>query len=296
VNNTEHAVKLANALAFVCRAVETQSGDLLCSVLLLDQEGTRLFHGAAPSLPESYTQAINGMAIGPKAGSCGTAAHLGKPVIVTDIAKDPLWADFRHLALPLGLRACWSTPILSREGKVLATFALYHREARGPNQREQQIVQWATSLAAYVIEYRRISEALEEEREELELILDASPAMIFYKDRNNRIVRVNRAAADSLGLSKRELQGRSAFDLYPAEGTKYYQDDLEVILTGRPKIGIHETTTTASGEERFVITDKIPHLDRDGNIVGVIVFARDITEQTRAEKALKHAEELLRQS
>jgi PAS domain S-box-containing protein len=236
------------------------------------------------------------MSIGPKAGSCGTAAHLGKPVIVTDIAQDPLWADFRHLALPLGLRACWSTPILSREGNVLATFALYHREARGPNQREQQIVQWATSLAAYVIEYRRISEALEEEREELELILDASPAMIFYKDRNNRIVRVNRAAAESLGLSKRELQGRSAFDVYPAEGAKYYQDDLEVILTGKPKIGIHETTPTGSGEERFVITDKIPHLDRDGNIIGVIVFARDVTEQTRAERALREAEEQLRQS
>ncbi|HKF22236.1 MAG TPA: ATP-binding protein [Candidatus Angelobacter sp.] len=296
MNSAEHGVKLEDALAFVCHAVETQSPEVVCSILMLDPGGTHLFHGAAPSLPESYIQAINGLSIGPQVGSCGTAAYLGKPVIVTDIASDPLWADFRDLALPLGLRACWSTPIISSEGKVLATFALYYREARGPSEREQEIVQWATSLTACVIEYKRISEDLKEEREELEIILDASPAMIWYKDRDNRILRANRGAAESSGHTKREVQGRSAYELYPLHAAKYHQDDLEVIAQGKPKLGIRETVMTASGKERFVITDKIPHLDRSGNIIGVIVFARDVTEQTHTELALKQAEDQLRQS
>jgi two-component system, cell cycle sensor histidine kinase and response regulator CckA len=296
VNSSEHAIKLADALAFVCRAVEAQSSELLCSICLLDPTGTCLINGVAPSLPESYLQAINGLRIGPKAGSCGTAAYLAKPVIVTDIASDPLWADFKHLALPLGLRACWSTPIFSRDSRVLATFALYYREPRGPTELERQIVDWAAPQAAIVIEDTRVSEALQEEREQLELILDASPALIFYKDRENRILRANRVAAESLGHSKHDLQGRSAYDLYPQHAAKYHQDDLEVIRSGKPKHGIRETTTAGTGEERFVITDKIPHRDRDGNIIGVIVFARDVTEQTRAEMALKQAEEQLRQS
>src|SRR4030095_13694974 len=86
-------------------------GDLLTSILLLSPDGTRLSHGAAPNLPRTYREAIDGSEIGPRAGSCGTAAFLGKPVYVTDIATDPLWADYRHHALPHGLRSCWSTPI-----------------------------------------------------------------------------------------------------------------------------------------------------------------------------------------
>jgi len=144
--------RLEDALAFVCRAVEAQSADIVCSVLILDPSGRYLSHGAAPSLPEAYVHAINGLVIGPKAGSCGTAAFLGQPVIVSDIAHDPLWEDYRHLALPHGLRACWSTPITSGEGGVLGTFALYYREARLPSEHEREIVQWATPLAAMVIE------------------------------------------------------------------------------------------------------------------------------------------------
>jgi PAS domain S-box-containing protein len=296
VNSAEHAVKLEDALAFVCHAVETQSPQLVCSIWLLDPSGTCLSNGIAPSLPESYLQAISGLRIGPRAGSCGTAAYLGKPVIVTDIASDPLWDDYRHLALPLGLRACWSTPIFAGDGKVLGTFALYYREPRGPTERERQIVDWAVPQAAIVIEDKRISEALQEEREQLEIILDAAPAMIWYKDRDNRILRANRLAAESIALSKRDLQGRSVYELYPDQAAKYHQDDLEVIAQGKPKLGIRETVMTASGEERFVITDKIPHLDRSGNIIGVIVFARDVTEQTHTELALKQAEDQLRQS
>jgi GAF domain-containing protein len=114
----------------LCRLVEELASGSRSSILLFDPNAGCLRHGAAPSLPTSYIEAIDGIAIGPSVGSCGTAAYRGEPVIVSNIATDPLWSDFRDLALGHGLRACWSTPILSSEGRVLGTFAIYYREPR----------------------------------------------------------------------------------------------------------------------------------------------------------------------
>src|SRR5437879_2765433 len=116
----------------ICRLVEELASGSLSSILLVDPSANRLRHGAAPSLPGPYNEAIDGVAIGPFAGSCGTAAYRAEPVIVSDINTDPLWADYRDVALAHGLRACWSTPILSSAGKVLGTFAIYYREPRSP--------------------------------------------------------------------------------------------------------------------------------------------------------------------
>ena len=281
---------LRDVLTVLCRAVEEQSPGLLCSILLLDESQTHLLHGAAPSLPDSYNRAIHGAAIGPRAGSCGTAVHRQEVVIVSDIASDPLWADYRELALPNGLRACWSSPIASRSGRVLGTFAIYYREPRLPTERERYLIGWATQLAGLAIESKQADDALRKQREELQIILDSVPAMIWYKDKENKILRANQAAADSMGLQKHELEGRSVYQLFPQEGAKYHQDDLEVIRSGKPKLGIREPYRTGASEERWVITDKIPYRDLDGNIIGVIVFARDVTEQHRAEAALRDAE------
>src|SRR5256885_7773281 len=121
---------LPSILDAVCTFVEDMSSGSLVTILLLDTDGKRLWHGAAPSLPKSYTEALDGFVIGPCVGSCGTAAYRREPVIVSDIATDPLWADYRDLPLAHGLRACWSTPILSSAGGVLGTFAIYWREPR----------------------------------------------------------------------------------------------------------------------------------------------------------------------
>src|SRR5215468_4096908 len=128
---------------------------------------------------------------------------------------------------------------------------------------------------------------------EMEVLLDSVPAFIWYKDRENRILRANRLAAESLGLSVDEVEGRSTFDLYPDEAAKYHHDDLEVIQSGKPKLGIVEILTTASGEKRWVRTDKIPYRKDTGEIVGVIVFAVDISERLRAEEALQRAHDEL---
>src|SRR5689334_9642782 len=102
------------------------------SVLLLDDDGVTLHHGAAPSLPEAYCLLIDGERIGPAAGSCGTAAFRRQRVVVRDIATDPLWANYRKAAEPFGLAACWSTPIFDSEDRLLGTFAMYYDAPRDP--------------------------------------------------------------------------------------------------------------------------------------------------------------------
>src|SRR5262252_1500444 len=142
----------------LCRLVEELSKGSLCSILLLDPDDKRLWHGAAPSLPKSYIDAIDGASIGPAAGSCGTAAYRKEPVIVSDIAEDPLWANYRDLALPHGLRACWSTPIVALDGRVLGTFAIYSRELRVPTPQQQNMIEQITDLASIAIERKQAEE------------------------------------------------------------------------------------------------------------------------------------------
>jgi PAS domain S-box-containing protein len=151
---------LSDILDSICQLVEELCSGSLCSILLLDSTGKRLWHGAGPSIPKPYAEAIDGFVIGPSVGSCGTAAYLGKQVIVSDIATDPLWSPYRDVALANGLRACWSTPIFSSDGKVIGTFAMYYREQRSPASRHRDVIDQITHLASIAIERKRAEEAL----------------------------------------------------------------------------------------------------------------------------------------
>jgi len=145
-------VPLIDILAKLVLMIEAQAPDMLASILLLSEDGNHVRHAVAPSLPESYVKAIDGSPIGPKHGSCGTAMFRGEPVCVSDILTDPLWDDYRAHATAAGLRACWSTPIMSSKGKVLGSFAMYYREPRSPDGEEQYLTNVATKLAAEAIE------------------------------------------------------------------------------------------------------------------------------------------------
>ena len=152
---------LEQTLGELIRIVEDSSSTgVLGSILLLDSDGRHLRHGAAPSLPKTYCDAIDGAEIGPCVGSCGTAAFRGRPVFVSDIERDPLWGDFKGLALAHDLRACWSTPILTAGPKVLGTFAMYHREPREATVRDLVLVDLVTHTAAMVIDRKRAQEEL----------------------------------------------------------------------------------------------------------------------------------------
>ncbi len=154
---------LEEILEKLVRVVEAQFAGLLCSVLLLNEDGQHVRHGAAPSLPKAYTKAIDGLCVGPKAGSCGTAMYRRERVVVSDILQDPLWESYRDVAEPYGFRACWSIPILAHSGKALGSFAMYYHEPRTPSPAETRALEMATHLAGIAIE-RKLAR---EERERL---------------------------------------------------------------------------------------------------------------------------------
>lgn len=175
---------LSEILTGMARAIEELSPDLIVSVLLADPDGRHLHHGAGPSLPEFYNEAIDGIEIGPHVGSCGTAAYLRAPVIVTDIATDPRWDGYQDLAEQAGVAACWSTPILDTDGELLGTFAIYHRTPKAPEDKDVALSAAFARITALAIERHRAVEAgnaaQEREkaaREDLAFVLDASTAI-----------------------------------------------------------------------------------------------------------------------
>ncbi|MFQ5775085.1 MAG: ATP-binding protein [Kiloniellaceae bacterium] len=160
---------LEEVLAILVATIEEAKPEMVCSVLLLDEDGRRLRHGAAPSLPAFYNEAIDGLEIGPDVGSCGTAAFRGERVIVDDIMTHPGWAPFRDLAERAGLRACWAEPIGSTSGEILGTFAIYYREARLPSGSDLEVIETAAHVAGIAIRRKRAEQALRRAKEEAEL-------------------------------------------------------------------------------------------------------------------------------
>jgi PAS domain S-box-containing protein len=183
---------LADVLTSLVLLMEGQAEGLRCSILLLNRDGKHVRHGAAPNLPEAYVKAVDGASIGPRNGSCGTAMYTRRPVVVTDVMTDPLWTDYRELAQICGLRACWSTPILSWQGNVLGSFAMYRQETRGPQPEETRLTEIATHIAGIAIDRQRQQEILRE-----------------------RDARIN-LAAESADLA--------FWVLYPEEGTAWMSD------------------------------------------------------------------------
>jgi diguanylate cyclase (GGDEF)-like protein len=154
-------VSIVDCMAILCRHAEALAPSVVCSVLAVDSGG-RLRPLASPSLPSHYSDALDGIEIGPSVGSCGTAAYLGQPVAVTDIATDPLWADYKSLPLPLGLKACWSSPIKSRSGRVIGTFGFYFHTIRGPTELERRIVTACVHVCAVALEHHETQSRIEE--------------------------------------------------------------------------------------------------------------------------------------
>jgi PAS domain S-box-containing protein len=192
---------LMRILDGIARLIEAESAGSLGSILLLDPDGAHLRHAAAPSLPASYVEAVDGAAIGPTAGTCGAAVSRREMVVATDIAADPLWKDWRELALKHGLRACWSTPIFSSSGDVLGTFAMYYREPRGPSEADRALVEVATYLASAALESSRSREALEGSTRQLRDL-----AAHLQEIREEERGRIAREIHDELGQSLTALK------------------------------------------------------------------------------------------
>src|ERR1700736_797567 len=275
---------LAEILDSLCRLVEAQAGDVLASILLV--EGGHLRHGGAPSLPKSYTDAINGIVIGPSAGSCGTAAYRGQPVIVEDIATDPLWADYRELALPHSLCACWSTPVFSSQGKVIATVAMYYREPRRPTHRNQEIIDRITHFAGAAIQQKLAQENLQRSEAYLAQAQKLTHTGSWAWDpRTQKVLYCSEEMFRIFGLDPREsLPTRKNFRqrIHPEDRDRV-DKRWEQSLRDRVDSFDEYRVLMPDGTVRHINASGHPVLDQDGELIEFVGTAVDVTERKRTE-------------
>ncbi|MEP0846861.1 MAG: PAS domain S-box protein [Phycisphaerae bacterium] len=292
---------LPETLSALIRIVQKSAPGMIASILVLDEDGHRLWTAAAPDLPEAYSRAINGVEIGANVGSCGTAAYLRQRVICADIATDPLWERFRDVALPHGLRACWSEPILSGGGDVLGTFALYYHEPRGPTATDLEVISTAAHLAGIAISARRSSDALlrvnrqlERAHARLEAILDGAPNVaIQCFDRSGRVVFWNSASERIYGFTRAEAVGRRLGDLIlsPQEAAEF-EELLSSAEAPRAEPTLREfPTRTRTGDVRWMLSSIFRVPDREAGSHWVCIDV-DITERKQLEQQLSHSQKM----
>ena len=288
---------LPPVLEGLCRYGEELSGNVVVSILLVSRDGKRLRHGAAPSLPESYTAAIDGALIGPRAGSCGTAVYRREAIIVSDISTDPLWENYRHLALPHGLRACWSTPIFSTTREVIGTFALYSREPGNPTAEQRNIIEQMTHLAAVAIERERAEEALRRSESRFQGILEIAEDAIISVDSQQRILLFNQGAENTFGYSANEVIGKSLELLMPQRFASVHQRHVEDFAKSpeisRTMAQRREVFGRRKDGREFPAEASISKLHLGEEVVFTVIL-RDITERKDAAEALHASAQLAR--
>ena len=269
---------LPDVLDRIVRLIEAQREGLLASILLVDQEKKCLRDGAAPSLPTEYTRLLDGLPIGPKNGSCGTAAYLGQQVIVEDISTHPYWEAFAQLALPHGLRACWSTPILASDRTVLGTFAMYYREPRGPNGAEVEWVAAATDLAAVAIGRDKVERSVRRSEARYRQIIDAAHEGIWTIDTSHRTTFANRRMGEILGEPSATLPGRSLLDFVHPDDRQKVEQSFSRRIPGRSE-EVEFRVRSTDGTERRVVSSVSPITNELGEVAGALGFVRDLTER-----------------
>lgn len=280
---------MGQSLALLVTFLEEQIPGSRCTVLLLDEDGQRVRHGAIATVPPEYAAAIDGAPIGPVAGSCGTAMFRRTSVFVADIATDPLWADYRHLALPHGLRACWSTPVLDADGRVLGSFAVYKSQPGLPTPSDERMMSVAAQLASVALGRERSQQALREGEERFTAFMDASPAIAWVTDEAGRHVYMNREWERAFARDRDEWLGRTAVDLVgPEVGARIQAHDRMVLEKDAP-VEIDEDRFSIDGRAFVWHLHKFPFRNASGQrFIGG--FAVDITDRAEAEAALREVE------
>jgi PAS domain S-box-containing protein len=289
-------VALPEILADLCRLIEEQCEEALCGILLLDPVNHRVLHGAAPNLPQSYNDAIHCRVVTPEAGPCGLVVCSKEQVIAADIAADPRWdrGDWRLLALSHGLRACWSTPILSCGGAVLGTFAIYWREPRSPTAEDQKLIEQTTHLAAVTIERRQIEEKLRRNERGLTEAIDTIPGLVWSVHTDGEVDFLNRRWREYTGMTLEQARGwgwRAAIHFEDLPGLEIYW--RSVLASGQP--GETEARLRRQdGTFRWFLFRAVPLYDEAGRLVKWYGQNTDIDDRKKATEALRASEHLAR--
>jgi PAS domain S-box-containing protein len=273
---------LSEVLKSLVLLMEEQAEGLRCSILLLNRDGKHVRHGAAPNLPEAYVKAVDGSPIGPRNGSCGTAMFTRKPVIVTNVMTDPLWTDYRELAKICGLCACWSSPILSPQGEVLGSFAMYRQETRGPQPEETRLTEIATHIAGIAIDRQRQQEILRERDARISLAAESADLAFWVlypegdawmSDKGRRIYGFD----SSLPLTCQLILSR----VHPDERTAV-KAEYDRACALREAFETEHRLLLPYGKTRWVIMRGRCLRDEDGNILETIGVTLDVSAQKQA--------------
>lgn len=294
---------LADVLTTITRLIEAQSPGMLCSILVIEEDGLHLRYAAAPNLPEAYRAATDGLVIGPNVGSCGRAAFLRQPVFASDILSDPNWANFRDAAASAGLRAAWSSPIMSHDSRVLGTFGMYYREVRHPEPSDIELIQYASSIAGIAIERERsqieLTKAFEEVKKserQLQQTVDAIPQTIVVLGSDGSIEYANRTVLDYTGLSADDLMGS---DFRPKV---FHPEDMERLRETR-RLGFSRglpweneiRVRRKDGQYRWFLIRYNPLVDDHGHVARWCAAGTDIDKRKRDEERLREENLALRE-
>ncbi len=283
---------LAEVLKYLTGIVEHQSGGTsTASIMLLDEQG-RLHNGAAPSLPDYYLQAIEGIQADANVGTCSAAAATGKTVITSDIAADPKWQALKNLPLEIGFQAAWSLPIMAADKRVLGTFGTYFREKREPTSLERQTVEILAKTVALAIERRRAEEELNSSEERLRTIFEASRDGILVED-DERIIYVNHSYTQMLGYdAPEELIGKHVSSVISAEDTQRLLGFGQSRLGGKLPASVYEFKGKRQDGTLIELEASVSASSVTGHRY-ITSIVRDITERKRAEAELKQINEQL---
>jgi two-component system sensor kinase FixL len=258
------------------RFVEQLTPDMRCSILLADLSAKVLRSGAAPGLPVAYTSAIDGLPIADGIGSCGTAAARRETVIVSDIARSPLWRDYASLAEEHGLAACWSVPLLDGNGELLGTCAMYYSQPRIPTPAEEDLIRITGSLAALVIQRHRDAERLQASEARYRQLAETCPdAIIVHSD--GCIVYANRAAADLLHVASPENMIAQRLD-------RFVNPECQRVLLAH-RAGVLASALHCSDGASVQVDIVASQISMDGHMRTLLV-CRDVTERLMLEHEL----------
>lgn len=273
---------LADSLERIARLHEELNPDSLCSVLLLDDAGTHVLHGAGLSLPDAYNKAIHGLEIGDGVGTCGTAAWRRERVVVADISNHPFWKNFRELTAVHGLKACWSTPVTGSAGQVLGTFAVYYRECREPSPGELADIDRMLPITGIAIESAKLTGRLRERDRFFDLSMEI---YCIFDPKSARIIQVNPAFSRVTGYDPEELTSRHYLDFIHPDDRALATNAVSVLAT--PGGWVRDFAyrfVCKDGSERWLEWQSIAA--PDGLAYAV---ARDVSDRRVAEEKLAYA-------
>ena len=313
--------RLPTVLEAITREVETRSSaGMLCSVLLLDETGERLLHGAAPSLPSDYNAAIHGLKIGPGVGSCGSAAFERQPIHVADIATDPRWAAFKDLALGHGLAACSSQPIFSSRQQVLGTIAMYYREPRLAGAADERLIEVARQIASIAIEVRRSDEArlrssgrperllavsrdvtervqgerqLREREEGLRQLANSIPQLAWMAEPDGNISWYNERWYEYTGTTFEQMQGWGWQSVHDPVMLPHVLERWRASIASGQPFEMEFPLRRADGRLRWFLTRVLPLRDSEGRVTRWFGTNTDIDDVRQIRQALEEETRML---